>query len=103
MGRSLSILRALATSFAFVATLAYSHVVLAAASVTSTQLVSSVRSGRTTFDYTYTVTVQNGSPGLSAATASVVSNSPNTIVLKGNVALGVLAANSTTTSSDTFI
>lgn len=72
------------------------------ASVTSQQLVSSVRSGRTTFDYTYTITVQNGSRALTNATATVTSSSPATIVVKNTVSIGDLPASATKTSTDTF-
>ena len=73
---------------------------VAAASVTGTQLVSSVRTGRTTFDFSYRVVVQNGTPALTAAAVSVTSSSPATVIVKGSVALGNLAANSTVTSAD---
>ena len=74
----------------------------AAATVTGKALVSEVRTGRTTFDYTYQVTVQNGAPALGSASATVTSSSPSTVVLDGDVSLGDLAANSTVTSVDTF-
>ncbi len=73
---------------------------VAAASVTGTQLVSTVRTGRTTFDFSYRVVVQNGTPALNAAAVSVTSNSPATVVVKGSANLGNLAANSTVTSAD---
>ena len=73
---------------------------VAAASVTGTQLVSSVRTGRTTFDFSYQVTVQNGTPALTAASVTVTSSSPATVVIKGSAALGNLGANSTVTSTD---
>ncbi|MBC7957406.1 MAG: hypothetical protein H7Y33_16250 [Cytophagales bacterium] len=75
----------------------------AAAEVTGQQLVSSVRSGRTSFDYTYRITVRNGTPALTAAQASVRSNSTATQVLKSSVALGDLQAGATITSTDTFV
>lgn len=75
---------------------------LASSSVTGTQLVSSVRSGRTTFDFTYRITVQNGSPGLSSAVATVGSLAATTVVLKGAVTLGSLSENGMVTSTDTF-
>jgi hypothetical protein len=71
-------------------------------SVTGQQLVSSVRSGRTTFDYTYTITVQNGTPALTSATATVTSSSPATLIVKGTVSLGDLPASAIKTSTDTF-
>ena len=74
----------------------------AAASVTGIQLLSSVRVGRTTYDYTYAITVTNGTPALTAAKATVVSNAPATQIIKGTVDLGNLAAGATVTSTDTF-
>ena len=74
----------------------------AAATVTGKTLVSEVRTGRTTFDYTYRITVQNGQPALGSASATVTSSSPSTVVLDGDVALGDLAADSSVTSVDTF-
>jgi len=73
---------------------------VAAASVTGTQLVSSVRTGRTTFDFSYRVVVQNGTPALTAAAVSVTSSSPATVIVKGSASLGDLAANTTFTSTD---
>lgn len=75
----------------------------AAAEVTGQQLVSSVRAGRTSFDYTYRITVRNGTPALAAAQATVQSNTPATQVLKSTVALGDLAEGATITSTDTFV
>ena len=57
----------------------------AAAQVTGLQLVSSARAGRTTFDYTYRITVLNGTPALSSALASVTSPVASTQVVKGSV------------------
>ena len=74
----------------------------AAAQVTGQQLVSSARAGRTTFDYTYRITVLNGTPALSAAQASVTSSVASTQVVKGSVLLGNLAAGASTTSTETF-
>ena len=74
----------------------------AAAQVTGQQLVSSARAGRTTFDYTYRITVLNGTPALSAAQASVTSSVASTQVVKGSVLLGNLAAGASSTSTDTF-
>ncbi len=75
----------------------------AAAEVTGQQLVSSVRTGRTSIDYTYRITVRNGTPALSAAQATLQSSSPATQVLKASVLLGDLAAGATLTSTDTFV
>ncbi len=74
----------------------------AAASVTGMQLVSSARSGRTTFDYTYRITVLNGAPALDNAVAKVTSSAAATQVLQSEVSLGLLAANATVTSAGTF-
>jgi hypothetical protein len=72
------------------------------ATVTGTTLVSSTRVGRTLFDYNYTVTVKNGAPGIGAATVTVASHSPATVILKGTVQLGDLSADTTTVSTDVF-
>jgi beta-lactam-binding protein with PASTA domain len=74
----------------------------AAATVTGLNLVSSTRIDRVTFSYTYTVNVQNGTPALRNATATVTSNVASITVTKGTVNLGTLAANAKSTSSDTF-
>jgi beta-lactam-binding protein with PASTA domain len=74
----------------------------AATSVSNLLLDSSVRSGRTAFDYTYRVVVSNGTPALAAASVSVTSTVATTVVLRGVASLGNLAANSTTTSADTI-
>lgn len=74
----------------------------AAAEVTGLQLVSSVRVGRTSFDYTYKIAVTNGSPALNGAQAAVRSTAAATQILKGTVALGNLAAGAAITSTDTF-
>lgn len=73
-----------------------------AQTVTGQELVSSVRSGRTTFDYSYRITVRNGDVALNTAQASVQSTSPATQVIKGTVALGDLAVGATLTSTDVF-
>jgi hypothetical protein len=75
----------------------------AAATVVGQTLVSSVRSGRTTFDYTYTVTLMNGAPALNSATINVTSSAPSTVVLKSTVSVPALAASTTTTTTDTFV
>ncbi|MBL0726227.1 hypothetical protein [Piscinibacter sp. HJYY11] len=73
-----------------------------AQTVTGQELVSSVRSGRTTFDYSYRITVRNGDVALNTVQASVQSTSPATQVIKRTVALGNLAAGATLTSTDVF-
>src|SRR5512135_246062 len=97
-----SFLAVVAAAFSLFVLLSPSSEALAGASVTGMQLVSSVRSGRTTFDYTYKIQVQNGTPGLTSAVATVQSLAPATVVLDGTVSLGTLLVNSTITSSDTF-
>ncbi len=74
----------------------------AAGDVVGMQLVSSSRVGRTTFDYTYTITVRNGSPALVAAKATVTSTAPATQIVKSTVSLGDVAAGATVASADTF-
>lgn len=74
------------------------------ATVTGTALVSDTRVGRTLFDCSHDVTVQNGTPELDSATVTVTvtSSSPATVIVKGTVQLGNLKANSTTVSTDDF-
>ncbi len=72
------------------------------ASVTGMNQVSSTRVGRTTYDYTYTINVANGSPGLSNAVATVTSSAAATVIVQGSVSLGTLAAGASTTSTNTF-
>lgn len=74
----------------------------AAADVVGMQLVGSTRVGRTTFDYTYTITVRNGSPALVAGKATVTSTAAATQIVKNTVSLGDVAAGATVTSADTF-
>jgi beta-lactam-binding protein with PASTA domain len=76
--------------------------VRAAATVSSYELVSSVRNGRTLIDYTYRIRVANGTPALTQAVATVSSNNSATSVVDATVNLGSLAANVTETSVDTF-
>lgn len=73
-----------------------------AATVTGLNLVSSTRTGRTTYNYTYTITVSNGTPALPGAVAKVTSTAAATVIVQGSVALGDLAVNSTVTSTATF-
>lgn len=74
----------------------------AAAQVVDMQLVSSVRYDRTHVDYTYKAVVQNGSPALSAVTATVSSSAATTQVVRASIAIGDMAAGITATSSDTI-
>jgi hypothetical protein len=64
-----------------------------ATAVSGMNLVNSVRVGRTTFDYTYTISVTNDATALANATATVTSSSPATVIVRGTVALGNVAAN----------
>jgi hypothetical protein len=72
------------------------------ATVSAINLVSTTRTGRTTFDYTYTISVQNGAAPLYSATATVTSSSPDTVIVHGTVNIGNLAANASTTTAGTF-
>ena len=74
----------------------------AQATVTGQEPAYSVRSGRTTFDYSYRITVRNGDTALNAVQATVQSSSPATQVIKGTVAVGNLAVGATLTSTDVF-
>jgi hypothetical protein len=102
IARCRSLLAALVSSLALLALLTPA-LAQAAAEVTGQQLVSSLRAGRTSFDYTYRITVRNGAPALSSAQATVQSNTPATQVLKATVVLGDLAEGATLTSTDTFV
>jgi hypothetical protein len=64
--------------------------------------VSETRVNRTTFDYVFKVTVQNGSQTLSNVTATVVGTGPGTTVIDGNAALGDMGASASATSTDTI-
>lgn len=101
IARCRSLFAAFAAALALLATFVPS-LAQAAAEVTGQQLVSSVRAGRTSFDYTYRITVRNGTPALMSAQATVQSVTPVTQVLKATVALGDLAAGATINSTDTF-
>jgi hypothetical protein len=48
----------------------------AAATVVGEPLVGSLRTGRATYDYTYTVTVSNAPPALNPATINFTSSAP---------------------------
>lgn len=86
----------------FVVLLSLCATLAQAAEVTGLQLVSSVRSGRTSMDYTYRINVRNDATPLSAALATVRSTAAATTVLDGTVSLGDLAAGATLLSTDTF-
>jgi hypothetical protein len=69
----------------------------------SYQLVSSNRTGRTTFTYTYTVKVINSSSVPAAnVTATVSSSAAATVIASGSVSFGNVAANGSATSINTF-
>jgi hypothetical protein len=97
------LLERLVVSGLLACTLFLPAVASAAAQVIGVELVNSTRTGRTSFDYTYRVRVQNGTPALANARAIATSTSSSTVVIKGTVNLGNLAENATTTSSDTFV
>jgi hypothetical protein len=65
-------------------------------------LQSSVRSSLTQYDYTYTVDLSDSGAAAQFVVGTVVSLSPNTLVLKGSVNFGTVPANATITSTDTF-
>lgn len=66
-------------------------------------LVSSVRVGRTVFDYTYTVrATNNGTVALAGVTGGVTSAAATTVVTDGALAFGDLAPGASATTSDTF-
>jgi hypothetical protein len=87
----------------FVAAIIPSSLIYAAAQVTSIELVSSVRTGRTGFDYTYSIRGQNGSPALTDARATVTSTVANVVVIDNTVTLGALGESTAFTSQDTFV
>jgi hypothetical protein len=93
--------RGIATAF-FLAAAATSEVAQAAAQVTGIELVSSVRTSRTGFDYTFRIRGENGEPALTGARATVVSVAPSLVLLDDSVELGSLSANAPFTSQDTF-
>jgi arylsulfate sulfotransferase len=65
-------------------------------------LQNSVRSSLTQYDYTYTVDLSDSGAAAQNVVGTVVSFSPNTLVLKGSVNFGTVPANTTITSTDTF-
>lgn len=95
-------LRLFSLVFALLAAALLPGLAAAQATVTGQELVSSVRSGRTSFDYSYRITVRNGDTALNNVQAVVQSSSPATQVVKGTVAVGNLAAGATLTTTDVF-
>jgi hypothetical protein len=65
-------------------------------------LVSSVRTGRTTFNYTYTLRFQVDNQNYSGASFTVTSTKPATTVVQGNVPVGNLDAESFIRTKSTF-
>lgn len=74
----------------------------AAPFVDSYTLVSSVRSGRTTFDYTYRPLVRVDSNSYRNAVFSATSRNPATQVVKGSINVGDLDAGNLVLAPDTF-
>jgi uncharacterized protein DUF4347 len=66
------------------------------------QLVSSIRVGRTAYDYTYQVSITNNGANVQNVTAAVSSSSPNTTIIDGSVNFGDVTAGSTIAGNDTF-
>jgi len=67
------------------------------------QLVSSIRVGRTAYDYTYQVNITNNGSDVQNVTAAVSSGSLNTTIIDGDVNFGDIPAGSTVAGTDTFI
>ena len=68
----------------------------------SYQLVSSKRVGRTSYDYTYQLSITNNGPDVNNVIATVISTSSHTMIIDGDVNLGNIANGSTVLSTDTF-
>ncbi|MGP8323663.1 MAG: choice-of-anchor L domain-containing protein [Methanosarcinaceae archaeon] len=66
------------------------------------QLVSSIRVGRTAYDYTYQVSIINNGSDVQNVTAAVSSGSLNTTIIDGDVNFGDIPAGSTVAGTDTF-
>jgi hypothetical protein len=69
----------------------------------SYHLQGSVRVSATQYDYTYTADVTNSGAAAQNVVGTVVSSSPNTLVMKGSVNFGSVPASNTITSVDTFV
>ncbi len=75
----------------------------AAPSVTSYELISSLRAGRTTFDYTYRVRMLNDGGELRNVRGQVTSTSSATQIIDAQVSFGDVAAGAAAASQDTFV
>jgi len=71
-------------------------------SVSQLTLISEVRVGRTVFDLTYKVTVQNDSTGRTGVTATLQQVGQGTAIRDGVSLVGDLAANATVSPNDTI-
>jgi len=69
---------------------------------TNYQLISSKRVGRTSFDYTYKVNIINNGFNVQDVIATVISDSPNTTIMDGNVSFGEILDGETISGEDTF-
>ena len=73
------------------------------ASVTAITKVSERRIDRTVFEYTYGITVRNGSAPQVGLHAALISGGPGTTVVSGDVNVGDVAAGATVTPSGTVV
>ena len=70
--------------------------------VTGLSKVAERRTGRTTFEYDFRITVRNGSSAQTGLTAQLTGAGPGTMVLDGAVLVGNLAADASATPTDTI-
>ena len=71
--------------------------------ITSQQLVSSVRVSLYQFDYTYQITAENTGPDAAAVACAVTSTTPQTIIGSGSLTFGDMPSGSPTTSTTTLV
>lgn len=90
------------SSMAIMGVLCLAHAAFAEPVVQSYSLVSSVRSGRTTFDYTYRALVRSDQASYRNARFTLTSAAAATQVVDGSVALGDLDAGQVVLAADTF-
>lgn len=90
------------SSMAIVGVLCLAHAAFAEPVVQSYSLVSSVRSGRTTFDYTYRALVRSDQASYRNARFTLTSAAAATQVIDGSVAVGDLDAGQVVLAADTF-